>query len=181
MHRKRPNRRDFLTSTAMVSVTVIIAGSGLVAGCSESPELPANGDADAHNKETLTRFARHLYPHNDVGEAAYSEIANQLTTGADANSPFNQSLSIGADALDAARDTPWLSLAHSDQIAVMKEQEAQPYFGALQAPVRFNLYEHPAVWKASATMDHQRNLAVLLIVASTISTGCRRGTDGAQL
>ncbi len=142
------NRRDFLTSTALVSVTAVIAASGLAAGCSESHERPESSDTDFYKKQTLIRFARHLYPHNDVSDAVYSQVADQLVEGGDAISPFNQALSDGVIALDSARKSSWLSLVPPEQIAVMKEQEGQPYFAAVQAPFRANLYNRPEVWEA---------------------------------
>ena len=143
----RLSRRDFLSSSALASVTLVIAGSGLVTACSDASKNSITIGIAPHGKELLRRFARHLYPHDDVADEVYSELIDRLVAGGDADSPFNQALREGVASLDAARETQWLSLSPAEQIAVMKEQETQPFFAALQVPIADYFYDQPDVWQ----------------------------------
>ena len=142
------SRRDFLSSTALASLTVLFAGSALLGACSD-PSQPSTeeGFDPAEGRQTLARFARHLYPHDGVEDTVYTEISDRLATEAVAEGPFIGALNDGLSALEGENDAPWLALPPRGQIAIMKEQEGQPYFSTLQAHIREALYNHPAVWE----------------------------------
>ena len=147
MTSKRLTRRDFLASSGLASVMVLIAGARFPGTGVRVLGVAAASEPGSHMRQTLLRFVRHLYPHDDVSDAAYGQVVERLLADAGKDPEFDATLSGGLAALDSARQATWLSLAPNDQIEVMREQETRAYFPAIQAPVRNRLYDHPAVWK----------------------------------
>jgi hypothetical protein len=127
------DRRKFL-------VAAIVLGSS--AGALSTLRTWAQDGVSA----TLTRMARHLYPHDGLDDAVYAQVLDDAVSAAAADPALVRSLETAEAALDARRDRSFLALDSNEQIAVLRELEEAEFFGAIQTAVRLRLYNHPALW-----------------------------------
>lgn len=122
---KKQTRRNFLTTSALVSAGLIMAG----------PRLAFS--AEPTQKEAmLSRFAYLLYPHENVDGSVFNDAISDLSTSGSEQDNFLQALG-----------ERWITLSHDEQVAVLKEQEEIPYFNVAIAHIRGQIYDNPIMWK----------------------------------
>jgi hypothetical protein len=142
-------RREFLGATALTTVAL---GLGAVAGCQTpmNARLGAGSAADdlfgLEGAQTLIRAARHLYPHDAISDDVYDRVVEQALRGG--GPPLFAQYEEGLAALDGARGRPFLDLSRRQQVAVLAENEATPFFASFRGGVQASLYEQPEVWEA---------------------------------
>ena len=143
MEYKRLTRRHLLSFSALASAAAILAGTGLLTACSEVSDPKGSEPEGATGGKLLTKLARLLYPHNAVDDTAYDEIADLVA----ADEGLVGAIASARIALDSARTIDWLSLPNGEQIAMLREQQAESWFTALNTTIRTHTYNHPAVWE----------------------------------
>lgn len=143
MEYKRLTRRYLLSVSALASVAAILAGPGSLTACSEASDPEGSEPDDATGGKVLAKLARLLYPHNAVDDTAYDEIADLVA----ADEGLAGAIASARPALESARPIDWMSLPNGEQIAVLREQQAESWFTALNTTIRTHTYNHPAVWE----------------------------------
>jgi len=143
MEYKRLTRRCLLSASALASVAAILAGPGLLTACSKASDPKGSEPDGATGVRALAKLARLLYPYNAVDDAAYGEIADLVA----ADEGLEGAIASARAALKSARPIDWMSLPDGEQIAVLREQQAESWFIALNTTIRTHTYHHPAVWE----------------------------------
>ena len=143
MEYKRLTRRYLLSASALASVAAILAGPGSLIACSEASATEGSEPDGATGGKVLAKLARLLYPHNAVDERAYDDIADLVA----ADEGLACAIASARSALESARPIHWILLPSGEQIAVLREQQAESWFTALNTTIRTHTYNHPAVWE----------------------------------
>jgi hypothetical protein len=143
MEYKRLTRRHFLSFSALASAAAILAGTGSLTACSEVSGPKESKPEGATGGKLLAKLARLVYHHNAVDDTTYDEIANLVA----ADEGLAGAIASARIALDSARTVDWLSLPDGEQTAMLREQQEESWFTALNTTIRTHTYNHPAVWE----------------------------------
>ncbi len=135
-------RRDFLT----LSSTLLLL---LPVGCavSKGDASVAREQLDTHQTQTLLRFIRLLFPHQNIGNKPYVLVLTTLEEKTSVPQVLAE-LESGVNLLDRSRSGAWLDLPEEKQIAVMKDIENTNFFRLIYADSMEGLYRNKDVWKA---------------------------------
>lgn len=144
MPRSASTRRQFLAAA--------LAFSGLsVVGTSASLFSPAAALAAATGnrsaRKTLAKVARHLYPHDGLSDSVYLDVVDGVLEAASANAAVSRALDTMLASLDRRHGGDWVLANRDEQLASLRDTEAEPYFTAARIQVLVRLYNHPAAWK----------------------------------
>ena len=144
MPRSAPTRRRFLAAT--------LAFSGLSAVATSAPLFsPAAALAAAAGKrsarETMAKIARHLYPHDALGNSVYLDVVDGVLDAASSNTAVSRALDALLESLDRRHGGDWMSASRDEQLASLRDADVEPYFTAARIQVLVRLYNHPAAWK----------------------------------
>lgn len=137
------SRRGFLKGSGAVLMGTLAATSGAIAilAPSRSWALELKG-LDARDGETLLRFARHLYPHDTLEDAAYALVVKDLDAAAAGDPATAKLLGDGISALDKKAGGDWLSLGESKQLEIVKSIEDSPFFAKVRSTTVVSLYNN---------------------------------------
>jgi hypothetical protein len=147
--RAKVSRRDFLQAGAKApAAATLIAG-----GVSLSP-LDAWAQASAltpHVMATLTLMARDVYPHDQIGDAAYQKAVAHWDQDAAAAAATRTMIVNGVGALDAQANgrfgTDYIKVpAETDRVAILQAVEPEPFFRAVRADLVVSFYNQNELW-----------------------------------
>jgi hypothetical protein len=139
MNDRTTSRRRFLVSALTVS--------GLATGALATSLFRESTAWAKDPQEPLTRLARLLFPHNDLGDSVYKEaVANAFALTAE--DPAAQGLLASAEeALDAAVAAGgWYDADETAQLAALTAVQDQAFFAAIRNLFMFTLYTHKGCW-----------------------------------
>ena len=109
--------------------------------------LPGNiARADTADNPAIAHLTRMLFPHQDLADEIYAEVAGTLFTSFAANPQTGQLLDIAESALDARVGGSWLEANEDSQIEAVGSIEGEAFFAAILAGLRGTFYYHPKVW-----------------------------------
>ncbi len=142
MATQKATRRRFLLAT--------IASSGLISTGMGAALLRA-GSAWAQSVDgsaaELARFARLLFPHDDIADAVYVEVIDSILTDASNDTLMIDTLNDAIVALNDAHGGNWFEASADEQIVAMRAVEGEAFFAAILGNVQARFYNHPKVWE----------------------------------
>jgi hypothetical protein len=146
--RVKVTRRNFLQSSAAAA-----PAATLLAGAAFGPES-AWADATTlspHVMATLTQAARDIYPHDQIGDAAYRKAVSHWDTDAAATPATATMINDGVASLDreakARFGTDYLTVpSEMDRVAILQAVESGAFFKAVRADLVVSLYNQKELW-----------------------------------
>ena len=147
MSKSDVSRRDFLQTSALVT-------AGMVASSVVIPILEprvawsmATSVLDASQARKLLVMARHLFPHDSLGDQYYAVVVEALDAQAAADAGVGKTLLDGIAKLDGARGIDFLALSDGGQLEVIEALEGTDFFGTVHGATVNNLYGNPLVYR----------------------------------
>jgi len=141
--RVKVTRRNFLGTAAAVAPAATLLG-------------PLSAWADAttlspHVMATLTQAARDIYPHDQIGDAAYRNAVAHWDTDAAATPATAGLINDGVASLDSHAKSRFgttylLVTAEPDRVAILQSVEDGPFFKAVRADLVVSLYNQKELW-----------------------------------
>jgi hypothetical protein len=141
------SRRDFLQTSGLVTAGVV--ASSLV-GTIVEPRVAwsmATSVLDASQARKLLVMARHLFPHDSLGDQYYAVVVEALDAQAAADKDVGKTLLDGIAKLDGARGIDFLALSDGGQLEVIEALEGTDFFGTVHGATVNNLYGNPLVYR----------------------------------
>jgi hypothetical protein len=99
---------------------------------------------EQHVAETVTAFARTLYPHDGLPERVYGRVAAKLDEAAREDPAQARTISEGVAALDAG--APFLERSAEERLAAAKAIEGSPFFELVRSTAVVEVYSDAATW-----------------------------------
>ncbi|TPE48832.1 Twin-arginine translocation pathway signal [Amaricoccus solimangrovi] len=137
-------RRALLGRAAMASAALAI-GAGFVAAPDAAWALELE-NIRPETMATLIQMARDIYPHDRVADSFYAVAVKGYDTPEDA-----PAIEAGIAALNAAAQgagfDDYLSVGwESDRVAILRTQEASPFFQTIRGGLVTGLYNQKEIW-----------------------------------
>ncbi|MFZ0978349.1 MAG: hypothetical protein WAN23_03010 [Candidatus Acidiferrales bacterium] len=143
------SRRVFLARGAATIAAAAVAGKTLLADPPASA-VESSG-LSAEQSRTLLRFARDLFPHDRLPDAAYENAIAPLVAEAASNPSTKRVLADGIAQLDASTKAsggkPYADVAdESVRVAAIKKIESGAFFAKVYGDTIRPLYNQPDMW-----------------------------------
>jgi cyanophycinase-like exopeptidase len=97
---------------------------------------------------TLVVMARHLFPHDALGDQYYASAVALLDEQAAEDPQLAAQLVQGVAELDQAMGIPFIKLSSGNQLKVIENLEGTPFFDAVRAATLGALYTNDTVARA---------------------------------
>jgi hypothetical protein len=148
MARANVDRRRFLQSTGLATVAVAAAGLGAAPMFDARVVWAATRIISPSQAATLVVMARHLFPHDALGDQYYAAAIQTLDQQAAADPKLAAQLVEGVTKLDEAMDIPFTRLSPGNQLTVIESLEGTPFFSSVRAATLGGLYANDTVARA---------------------------------
>ncbi|HLQ85249.1 MAG TPA: hypothetical protein VK110_03780 [Salinisphaeraceae bacterium] len=137
------SRRGFLKGGGALIVGTLTLSSGSIALMAPTRTWALEVNAlDEHQGKTLLKFARHLYPHDDLEDAAYALVVKELDESAEDDPGLRALLQSGVRGLDGAAGGSWLDLDDDEQFLYVAALEGEPFFDKMRSTTVVSLYNN---------------------------------------
>lgn len=146
MSRSGINRRKFLENSGQAA-----AGAALVASGGAAVIAPGGAWAattrmiSASQAAALVAMARHLFPHDQLGDQYYAAAVEALDAQAADNPALAAQLATGVIRLDGAMGMPFIRLSEGNQLKVIESLEGTPFFDAVRGATMGAVYSNETV------------------------------------
>jgi hypothetical protein len=148
MARANVNRRRFLQSTGLATVAVAAGGLGAAPLFDARAVWAATRIISPSQAATLVVMARHLFPHDALGEQYYAAAVALLDEQAAEDPQLAAQLVQGVAGLDQAMGIPFIKLSSGNQLKAIEDLEGTPFFDAVRAATLGGLYTNDTVARA---------------------------------
>jgi hypothetical protein len=148
MHGTDMNRRRFLQTTSLAAATAAGAIAVQVGAVALDPSRAwamATTVLDDREARTLLAMARHLFPHDELGDRYYAAAVEALDAQAAADPAFAERLRSGIAELDAAMGIPFVDLSAGNQLQLLEDIEGSEFFEAVRGATMAALYNNEVV------------------------------------
>jgi hypothetical protein len=141
------SRRSFLKASG---ATTMVLAAGAIINPIEAWGLEVK-TLKPETMRTLIQMARDIYPHDRLADRYYAVALKGYDGAAADDAELQKLLESGVAALDGAAqkmhgasyvETPW----EADRVAILRTQEAEPYFQKVRGDLVTGIYNNPEVW-----------------------------------
>ncbi len=124
------------------------AGALLIALVSTHSRIAFSRDeADPHLGQSLQQLARRLFPHDQLPDEPYGEIASSLVSRASTDSKLAGILRAGVAQLDKGGLKPWMNRDEASQLAAINRIMGSEFFRLVRSACIEHLYRNKEVWQ----------------------------------
>jgi len=148
MAKANVNRRRFLQSTGLATVAVAAGGLGATPLFDARAVWAATRIISPSQAATLVVMARHLFPHDALGDQYYAAAVAALDEEAAEDPELAAQLVQGVAGLDQAIGIPFTRLSAGNQLKVIESVEGTPFFNTVRAATLGALYTNDTVARA---------------------------------
>jgi hypothetical protein len=148
MARANVDRRRFLQSTGLATVAITTGGLGAAPVFDARAAWAATRMISPSQSATLVIMARHLFPHDALGDQYYAAAVQTLDEQAAADPKLAAQLVEGVTKLDEAMGIPFTKLSAGNQLRVIESLEGTPFFNSVRAATLAGLYTNDTVTRA---------------------------------
>lgn len=140
------DRRAFLKGAATTAAVVtVVAGTTTILAANRAWAMSLDV-LSAQEAEALLAMARHLYPHDWLGDVYYAEVVEAFDAKVKKGPSLVPLVKDGMAALDGAFGVPFPRLSPGTQLEALKKIEATPFFQAVRGHTVVALYNNKNVW-----------------------------------
>jgi hypothetical protein len=139
------NRRRFLQSTSLATAVAAAGGLGAIELFDARAVWAATRIISPSQSATLTAMARHLFPHDQLGDQYYAAAVTALDEQAAGDPDLAAQLVAGIARLDGAMGMPFVKLSPGNQLKVIEGLEGTPFFNTMRAATLGALYTNDTV------------------------------------
>lgn len=134
-------RRDFIKASGVLMGVLSTSSTFLALAPSRAWAMELSVLSDAQG-QSLMAFARTLYPHETLDDAAYALVVKALDGSAKDKATL-QMLSDGIEKLDSTSGGSFVNANEDARLAAAKAVESTPFFNAVRGTTVGNLYNNP--------------------------------------
>ena len=145
MARADVDRRGFLQSTGLATVAVAAGGLGAAPVFDARSVWAATRMISASQGASLIAMARHLFPHDALGDQYYAAAIDALDEQAAQDPQLAAQLVEGVARLDGAMGIPFTNLSTGNQLRVVESVQGTQFFDTLRAATLGALYTNDVV------------------------------------
>ena len=140
------NRRRFLETSSHFAVgAAALAAAGGAAVAVPSGAWAATRIVSPSQAAALVVMARHLFPHDALGDGYYAAAVAALDAQAAEDPDLAAQLVHGVAELDRAMGIPFTRLSAGNQLKVIEDLEGTPFFNTVRAATLGALYTNDVV------------------------------------
>jgi hypothetical protein len=140
------NRRRFLETSSHLAAGAALAGAGGSAmALAPRGALAATQIISPSQAATLVAMARHLFPHDELGDQYYVAAVAALDEQAAADLDLAGQVAQGVATLDGAMGMPFIKLSQGNQLKVLETIQGTPFFATVRAATLGALYTNDTV------------------------------------
>jgi hypothetical protein len=140
------NRRRFLETSSHLAVGAALAAAGSgAATLAPSGALAATRTISASQAATLVAVARHLFPHDQLGDRYYVAAVETLDEQAAADPGLAAQLAEGVVELDGAMGIPFIRLSPGNQLQLIESIAGTPFFAVVRSATLGALYGNDTI------------------------------------
>jgi hypothetical protein len=143
------NRRRFLETSSHLAIgaaAVAVAGGAALAAPSRA--FAATRIISPSQAATLVAMARHLFPHEALGDQYYTAAVAALDEKAAGDPELAGQLVQGVARLDQVMGIPFAKLSAGNQLKAIESIEGTPFFDTVRAATLGALYTNDTVARA---------------------------------
>ena len=144
------NRRRFLETSSILAVgAAAMAAAGGAAPLFDARAVwAATRIISPSQAASLVVMARHLFPHDALGDQYYAAAVEALDEKAADDAELAAQLVEGVARLDQAMGIPFLKLSAGNQLKVIEDLAGTPFFNTVRAATLGALYTNDTVARA---------------------------------
>ena len=135
-----------MRSAATAAASVMVVGGVTTILASDEAWAMTLKVLPAPEAKILIKVARHLYPHDMLGDIYYAEVVEAFDTKMQTDSSLKSLVTEGIAELDRAYGVPWLALSEGYQIDALKRIETSKFFQTLRGHTVVALYNNKNLW-----------------------------------
>jgi hypothetical protein len=140
------NRRRFLETSSHLAVgAAAMAAAGGAAVVAPHGAWAATRIISPSQAATLVVMARHLFPHDALGDRYYAAAVESLDEKAAGDPDLAGQLVEGVAKLDESMGIPFLKLSSGNQLKVIEALEGTPFFNSVRSATLGALYTNDVV------------------------------------
>ena len=148
MNRSGIDRRRFLETSGQAAAGAAIAASaGGAIAIAPQHVLAETRIISTSQAATLLAMARHLFPHDGLGDQYYAAAVGLLDEQAAADPDLAAQLVTGVGRLDNTMGMPFIKLSRGNQLKVIESLEGTPFFATVRAATLGALYTDDVVMR----------------------------------
>ena len=148
MNRSGMNRRRFLETSGQAAAGAAIAASaGGAVAIAPQGVLAATRIISTSQAATLLAMARHLFPHEELGDQYYAAAVVLLDEQAAADPDLAAQLVTGVARLDGAMGLPFIQLSRGNRLKVIESVAGTPFFATVRGATLGALYTNDVVMR----------------------------------
>jgi hypothetical protein len=133
MARANVDRRRFLQSTGLATVAIATGALGAAPVLDARAVWAGTRIISPSQAATLVAMARHLFPHDMLGDQYYAAAVTTLDEQAAEDPKLAAQLVEGVAGLDQAMGIPFIKLSAGNQLKVVESVEGTPFFQSVRA------------------------------------------------
>ena len=139
------NRRRFLQTSGLAAAGMAAIQTGAAFVDPSRAWAMTTAALDERQAKALLMMARHLFPHDELGDQHYVAAVEALDAQAAADPAFAEQLRSGIAELDAAMGIPFVDLSAGNQLRVLEDIEGSAFFDAVRGTTMSTLYNNDVV------------------------------------
>ena len=139
------NRRRFLQTSGLAAAGMAAIQTGAAFVDPSRAWAMTTAALDERQAKALLMMARHLFPHDELGDRYYAAAVEALNAQAAADPAFAEQLGNGIAELDAAMGIPFVELSAGNQLRVLEDIEGSAFFDAVRGTTMSTLYNNDVV------------------------------------
>ncbi|UEM24353.1 hypothetical protein JL100_032520 (plasmid) [Skermanella mucosa] len=140
------NRREFIRSAGTAAASVVVLAGATTLLASNGAWAMTLQTLPQREAEVLLKVARHLYPHEMLGDIYYAEVVEAFDAKMAASPELMTLVKTGIADLDSAYGMPWITLSKGYQLDALKRIEAGKFFQTLRGHTVVALYNNKNIW-----------------------------------
>lgn len=147
MTMKAMNRRTFLQASGLAAASVAAFGAGAVIIDGNGAWAMSTATLNAHEARTLLVMARHLFPHDWLGDQYYAKAVAAVDEQAGTKAEVRATVKDGVATLDDAMGIDFVELSEGNQLGVIRKIEGSDFFKLMHGTTLNSLYGNPLVYR----------------------------------
>lgn len=143
------SKRRFLRRVGSTGLIAYLCSNNLAFGNWLSGSLARAdelGALDSHGAKAMLTMARHLYPHDHLGDEYYWAVVKGIDKEMTDDPELRTRIANGFETMGSEAGIEFLELDADAQIAAMQQLEATPFFTYMLEKTTLYFYNNPEVW-----------------------------------
>lgn len=145
--RTKVNRRQFLQTSGLATVSFMLGTSGVVLFTTDGAWALEMKTFDMRTAKTLLVMVRTIYPHDTLADIYYAKVIGDLDALAAKNNGIRKMFAKEISKLNKILDVKFVDLSPHNRLRVLQTIETSAFFRKVRSTTVVSLYNQPLVWR----------------------------------